>query len=149
MNNSNGSYFKSGREVRQGDPLSPALLNIAADTLAKMISLAQSNNLIKGLVLEYIENGVAVLQYADDMILCIQDDKEQAAHLKLLLYLYKNMSGLKINFSKSEVIMTSQDDTKSLEFSNMFNCAIGKWSIKYLGVPVAGSCRCGTHRVPQ
>ena len=105
VNNSNGSYFKSGRGVRQGDPLlSPFLFNIAADTLAKMISLAQSNNLIKGLVPEYIENGVAVLRYDDDMILCVQDDKEQAAHLKLLLYLYEKMSGLKINFSKSEVI---------------------------------------------
>jgi hypothetical protein len=35
--------------------------------------------------------------------------------------------------------MVSQDDTKSIEFSNFFNCAIGKWPIKYLGVPVAGS----------
>jgi len=98
VNNINGSYFKSGRGVRQGDPLSPFLFNIAADTLAKMISLAQKNNLIKGLVPEYIENGVAVLQYADDTILCIQDDKEQASHLKLLLYFYEAMSGLKVKF---------------------------------------------------
>ena len=35
--------------------------------------------------------------------------------------------------------MVSQDDNKSLEYSNMFNCAIGDWPIKYLGVPVAGS----------
>jgi hypothetical protein len=83
VNNTIGSYFKSGRGVRQGDPLSPFLFNIVADTLAKMISLAQSNKLIEGLVPEYIDNGVAVLQYADDTILCIQDNKEQAAHLKL------------------------------------------------------------------
>jgi hypothetical protein len=88
---------------------------------------------------EYIENGVAILQYADDTILCIQDDKEQASRLKLLLYLYESMSGLKINFSKSEAIMISQDDNKNLKFFNMFNCAIGKWPIKYLGVHVAGS----------
>lgn len=74
--------------------------------------------------------------------MCIQDDKEQAAHLKLLLYLYENMSGLKINFAKSEVLMVSQEDAKSLEFSNMFNCAIGNWPIKYLGVPVSGSLEC-------
>ena len=49
------------------------------------------------------------------------------------------MFGLKINFNKSEGVMISQDDSKSIEFSNMFNCAIGKWPIKYLGVPVAGS----------
>jgi hypothetical protein len=35
--------------------------------------------------------------------------------------------------------MISQDDSKSIEFSNMFNYAIGNWPIKYLGVPVAGS----------
>jgi hypothetical protein len=139
VNNSTGSYFKSGRGVRQGDPLSPFLFNIAVDTLAKMINLAQRNNLIKGLVSEYIENGIAVLQYADDTILCIQDNKEQAAYLKLLLYLYEDMSGLKINFNKSEVIMVSQEESKSLDFSNMFNCSVGTWPIKYLGVPVAGS----------
>lgn len=49
------------------------------------------------------------------------------------------MSGLKINFSKSEVIMVSQDGGKSLEFSNLFNCVVGKWPIKYLGVPMSGS----------
>lgn len=123
MNNTTGSYFKSSRGVRPGDPLSPFLFNIATDTLAKMISLAQQNKLITDLVLEYIGNGVAVLQYADDTILCIQDDKEQASYLKLLLYLYEDMSGLKINFSKSEVLMVSQDETKSLIFANMFNCA--------------------------
>ena len=69
----------------------------------------------------------------------LKDDREQAAHLKLLLYLYESMSGLKINFNKSEVIMISQDDSKSIEFSNMLNCAIGNWPIKYLGVHVAGS----------
>ena len=52
-----------------------------------MANLAQTNNLIKGLVPEYINNGVAILQYADDTILCIQDDKEKAAHLNLLLYM--------------------------------------------------------------
>jgi hypothetical protein len=41
-----------------------------------MISLEQKNNLIEGLVPEYIENGVAILQYADDTILCLQDDRE-------------------------------------------------------------------------
>ena len=72
------------------------------DTLAKMISLAQSNRLITGLVPEYVEKGVAILQYVDDTILCLEDNEENARNMNLLLYLFENMSGLKINFSKSE-----------------------------------------------
>ena len=139
VNNSLGSYFKSGKGVRQGDPLSPLLFNIASDALAKMITTAQENDLFTGLVPEYVEKGVAVLQYADDTILCLQDDIEGARNMKLLLYLFENMSGLKINFNKSEVAMVGEDEGKTLIYSEMFNCAMGVWPIKYLGVPVSGS----------
>jgi hypothetical protein len=51
-NGSVGRYFKSGKGVRQGDPLSPLMFNLAADSLAKMIHKAQENNLIRRLVPE-------------------------------------------------------------------------------------------------
>jgi len=117
VNDQMGPYFTSGKGVRQGDPLSPLLFNLAVDALAKMIQMGQQNHLIKGLIPEYIGGGLALLQYADDTILCIQDDLEVAQILKLLLYLYEGMSGLKINFNKSEVIMISQDNEKSLMYA--------------------------------
>lgn len=64
---------------------------------------------------------------------------ENTINMKWLLYLYEAMSGLKINFSKSEVVMVCQEDAKALMYSNMFNCSVGDWPIKYLGVPVSGS----------
>jgi hypothetical protein len=48
------------------------------------------------------------------------------------------MSSLKINFGKSEIIMVSLDEQKTLLFSELINCASGSWPIKYLGVPVSG-----------
>jgi hypothetical protein len=66
VNDNMGSYFKSRKGVRQGDPLSLLLFNLAADCLDKMIQTTQSNGLIKGLIIDYIENGVAILQYAHD-----------------------------------------------------------------------------------
>jgi hypothetical protein len=115
------------------------LFNIAADTLAKMMINAQENKLITGLVPEYVENGVAILQYTDNMIICIQDNKDQATNLNFLLYLYESMFGLKINFNKSEAIMVSHNMNKASEYADAFNCDIGHWPLKYLGVPVLGS----------
>jgi hypothetical protein len=46
------------------------------------------------------------------------------------------MSGLKINFEKSEVLLIQDDEEKLLFFANLFNCQIGSWPIKYLGTPV-------------
>jgi hypothetical protein len=139
INDTTGSYFKSRKGVRQGDPLSPLLFNLAADCLAKMVHLAQENNLIKGLIPNIIPKGVAILQYADDTILCMDDEVETMTNMKILLYIYEKMSGLKINFGKSEIIMVSLDEQKTLLFSELINCATWSWPIKYLGVPVSGS----------
>ena len=93
------------------------------------------------MVSEYIKNGVTILQYADDTILCLKDDEEGARNMKLLLYLYEQMSGLEINFEENKVLTVSQDDQKTLAYSDMFNCAIGVWPINTWGVPVSSSRR--------
>ena len=56
VNDSLGPYFMCGKRVRQGDPLSPLLFNMTADVLAKMITIAQENNLITGLAVDYVEH---------------------------------------------------------------------------------------------
>jgi hypothetical protein len=105
-------YFTSHKGVRQGDPFAPFLFNMAANSLAKMVHLAQNNGLVTGLADNLIQNGIAILQYADDTILLLQDVAQQAVNLKLLLYIFESMSGLKINFEKSEVMMILEDDNK-------------------------------------
>ena len=55
--------------------------------------------------------------------------------MKLLLYMYELMSGLKINFNKSEVILIYGDDELCLIYAEIFNCHVGKFPIKYLGGP--------------
>jgi hypothetical protein len=61
-----------------------------------------------------IEGGCSIVQYVDDTILFIKDDVECARNLKLLLYTFESMSGLKINFEKSEVLLIQDDDEKLL-----------------------------------
>jgi hypothetical protein len=100
LNNEMGPYFQSAKAVRRGDPMSPTFFNMVAECLTKMVLRAQENGLITGFAPDLIDNGVVVLQYADDTIFYIKHDPEQAVNLKLLLYMFELMSGLKINYLK-------------------------------------------------
>jgi hypothetical protein len=50
INNELGPHFTSHKGVRQGDPLSPLVFNIAADVLTRMVLSAQQNDLVTGLI---------------------------------------------------------------------------------------------------
>jgi hypothetical protein len=89
VNNKMGPYFQSYKGVRQGDSLSSLLFNFVADSLARMVSKAQSNERVTGLIDHLIPRGVAILQYANDTILCLKNDLENARNMKLLLYLFE------------------------------------------------------------
>jgi hypothetical protein len=42
------SYFKPGKGLRQGDPISPLLFNLVCDVLTTMLVKAEKGGLIKG-----------------------------------------------------------------------------------------------------
>lgn len=139
MNNKVGSYIKSYKGVRQGDPLSPVLFNFVVDCLTRMIHKAQKNKLITGLISHIIPNGVTILQYADDTIVFLKHDMEGATHIKFLLYLFEMLVGLKIDFNKSEILMINDEDNRGNLYAKTFNCQTGSFPIRYLGVPVSPS----------
>jgi hypothetical protein len=61
------------------------------------------------------------------------------ANAKFLLYYFENMSGLRINYRKSEVIIVGAPEGKSVSIANMLNCKVGSLPIKYLEIPVSNS----------
>jgi hypothetical protein len=69
---------------------------VVADCLTRMVIRAQQNNLVTGLIDNLIPHGIAILQYLDDTILCLSHDVKKARNMKLLLYMFEQMSGLKI-----------------------------------------------------
>jgi hypothetical protein len=50
-----------------------------------------------------IDEGLSILQYADDTILFLGDELEQAKNLKMVLCDFEELSGIRINFDKSEL----------------------------------------------
>lgn len=65
-----------------------------------------------GVGTNFREHGVISLQYADDIILFSVPDEEQLKNLKGTLAWFEHISGMRINFNKSELIPINleQDD---------------------------------------
>jgi hypothetical protein len=105
MNGEPGNFFNTHKGLRQGDPLSPLLLNLVSDALATMLEHAKRAGEIKGLVPHLVESGITHLQYADHTIIFLDLDEKSIIYTKFFLYCFEDMSGLKINYDKSEIFV--------------------------------------------
>jgi len=105
LNGERGQFFRSFKGLRQRDPLSPLLFNLVGDAFSAMLNLACRQGELEGLVPHLIENGLSHLQYADDTVIFIKNSQISLRNLKFILFYYEAMSGMKINYEKSEVFV--------------------------------------------
>ncbi|WVZ96381.1 LOW QUALITY PROTEIN: hypothetical protein U9M48_042027, partial [Paspalum notatum var. saurae] len=133
VNGQNGPYFQTRKGLRQDDPLSPILFNIVADMLAIIINRAKDVGKVNGVIPHLVEDGLSILQYADDTVLFMDHDLEKARNMKVLLCIFEKLSGLKINFHKSEIVCFGQ----AKEFENIYSSFsdVG-WDPCLLGLPM-------------
>jgi hypothetical protein len=89
VNDDLGHYFQTRKGVRQGDPLSPILFSLVADMLAILIERDKENGQFKGIIPHLVEGGLSILQYADDTILFLYHDLDEAVNLKLVLGVFE------------------------------------------------------------
>jgi hypothetical protein len=136
VNDDIGHYFQTMKGLRQGDPLSPILFNIVADMLAILIARAKEDGQVGGLVPHLVEGGVSILQYADDTILFMEHDLEKAVNMKLILCIFEHLSGLKINFYKSEIFCFGKAKEVEDQYKQIFGCESGALPFNYLGIPI-------------
>ena len=79
------------------------------------------------------------IQYADDTVLMVDGSEQSVVNLKLILYCFEWLSGLKINFRKSDVYGFGMCREEMETQANMLNCKLGAWPMKYLGIPISVS----------
>lgn len=58
-------------------------------------------------------------------------------NLELIIYCFEWLTGLKINFHKSEVFVFGMPQQEKERKANMLNCVLGSLPMKYLGIPVS------------
>lgn len=71
-----------------------------ADALSVMMDKAVEKNLIVGVLESVIEKGISHIQYANDTVLMTDGSDESITNLKIILYCFEWLSGLKINYHK-------------------------------------------------
>jgi hypothetical protein len=136
VNDDIGHYFQTRKGLRQGDPLSPILFNIITDMLAILIARAKADGQVGSLVPHLVDVGVSILQYADDTILFMEHDLEKTVNMKLILCIFEQLSGLKINFHKSEIFCFGNAKELEHEYTHVLGCESGSLPFRYLGVPI-------------
>ncbi|WVZ51423.1 LOW QUALITY PROTEIN: hypothetical protein U9M48_002571 [Paspalum notatum var. saurae] len=77
-----------------------------------------------------VDGGLSMLQYADDTILLMEHNLEQAKNMKIILRAFEKLSGLKINFQKSELFCYGE----AKDF--IFGYGVGNLPFRYLGIPM-------------
>ena len=137
MNGHISNFFANGRGLRQGDPASPVLFNFVADAFSCILVRATQCGHISPVVSHLLPEGVSHLQYADDTIIMVELDDACIANLKFILLCFEAVSGLKINFSRSEVLVTGVNDAEALRVARLLNCSLGSFPFKYPGLPIS------------
>jgi hypothetical protein len=104
--------------------------------LAILINRAKEEGQISGVIPNLVDDGLSILQYADDTILFMDHNFEQAKNMKLLLSAFEQLSGLKINFHKSEIFCFGEAKEHESQYEQLFGCKKGSFPFRYLGIPM-------------
>ena len=105
----NGEFstpFKVIRGVRQGDPLSCALFDMAIEPLACKL---RNDPTIKGITIPGLEEKIIVNLFADDTTLYLSKD-DGFDHVERVLKTWCKVSGAKFNIEKTEIIPIGTDN---------------------------------------
>ena len=137
LNGKPSAWIQCHRGLHQGDPLSPYLFLLVADTLQQLILQASRRGELRHPVSSDLP--CPTLQYADDTLIILQGDLAQLLRLKEILSAFSEFSGLHINFEKSTFIPMNIDPSVAAAMAAALGCPISSFPQPYLGLPLTTS----------
>ena len=121
--------FNIGRGCCQGDPLSPYIFILCAEFLATEI---RKNKRIKGIKIENTEFKIS--QYADDTSIFLDGSSEALNGTLEELDRFANISGLKINFDKTQLVWIGSEKYSTSSIKTKWKLSWGIKQFKVLGI---------------
>ena len=101
VNGNAKGWAKANRGLRQGDPFFSFLFTIVADVLSRMMMRSEESGLTVGFIVVRGRTKVSLLQFANDIIFFYKASLVFLQNLNLILLVFRQLSGLKINLEKS------------------------------------------------
>jgi hypothetical protein len=100
--------------------------------LTLLILRANEDGQITSLVPHLVDKGLSILQYAYDTIFFMDYDIESKQKTWNYYCVLDQLSGLKINFHKSELFCSGEAKEYHDQYTEQFRCGMGKYPFKYL-----------------
>lgn len=144
LNSTAGKKIILRRGVRQGDPLSPYLFILAMDFLSRWTEKLTS----LGLLQVPFQGCKPCLLFADDTLFMIRPIPQQLQFLKIILHMYGELSGLRVNLNKSEVLVTTALPEEIRDLAEIMDCEAASFPITYLGLPLTDKKLQKMHYLP-
>jgi hypothetical protein len=77
-----------------------------------------------------------IIQYADDTLLIMQACPQQPFALKGILNAFADSTGLKVNYSKSSMVLINISHDRLQHLASTFHYQTGSFPFTYLGLPL-------------
>lgn len=135
VNGCPGPWINCKWGLRQGDPLSPYLFLLVADTLQALIKAAADE--IRHPVDQMAT--CAVFQYGDDTLVVLKGELRAVQKLKTMLDLFAKATGLTTNYNKNFAVPIHLDEAIVQECTQVLGCKMEAFPQNYLGLPLSAN----------
>jgi hypothetical protein len=98
--------FRPSRGIRQGDPISPYLSLLAAESLSCVFKSQVHSSVLNGVKVATTAPSVNHIMFPDDSLMFFEASTRQALEVKSILTKYCNALGKQINMNKSSIFFS-------------------------------------------
>ena len=127
-------FFYIKRGARQGCPISPYLFLLCAEILGIGIRHSQT---IKGIKIK--EEMFIIAQFADDTQIILDGSSESLNETIKLLQNFEEISGLKVNFEKSELVKLGTLKGQNINMTKDIKIAEESFKVLGINIPINGN----------
>lgn len=128
-----GKKLTLKRGVRQGDPISPYLFIISMDFISRWFQRLRDT----GAITLPFPGMKSCLLYADDALFFLKPDLRHIQILKIAFTAFHQISGLEVNFQKSELLLSRGTQQLGQQLAASMGCNLGHFPFTYLGLPLS------------